>query len=261
MRDVQLPSVAGMFYPADPTELGQDIQALLAQSGRTRTLPKALIAPHAGYVYSGPVAAKAYAHLRPLADRVRRVLVLAPAHRLPFRGLAVSGAARFRTPLGDVPVDRAAVAQALRFPQVRELDAAFQGEHALEVQLPFLQQTLGEFSLVPFVVGDADGAEVAEVIEALWGGDETLIVVSSDLSHYLDYATAKTRDQATTQAIEALDPSRIGYHDACGRTPVQGLLLAARHHGLQAETVDLRNSGDTAGSKDRVVGYGAYLFH
>jgi AmmeMemoRadiSam system protein B len=261
MERTQLPSVAGMFYPADPTELSHDVRALLAQAGDGGPAPKALIAPHAGYIYSGPVAASAYARLRPLAEQIERVVLFAPSHRVPFVGIAASSASRFRTPLGDVAVDRAAVEAALRLTQVKEFDLAFEGEHALEVQLPFLQLALGEFRLVPFVVGDAEGAEVAEVIETLWGGAETLIVVSSDLSHYLDYASAKTRDRHTTTAIEALDPAAIDYHDACGRTPVQGLLLAARRHGLQVETVDLRNSGDTAGPKDRVVGYGAYLFH
>jgi AmmeMemoRadiSam system protein B len=261
MERTQLPSVAGMFYPADAASLSQDVQTLLAQAESRGPAPKALIAPHAGYVYSGPVAASAYARLRPLAGQIRRVVLFAPSHRVPFAGLAASSATRFRTPLGDVQVDRQAVETALRLSQVREFDAAFDGEHALEVQLPFLQSALGDFQLVPFVVGDARGADVAEVIETLWGGDETLIVVSSDLSHYLDYASARARDRHTTTAIEALDATAIDYHDACGRIPVQGLLLAARRHGLHVETVDLRNSGDTAGPKDRVVGYGAYLFH
>lgn len=261
MQSVQLPSVAGLFYPADPADLDQDVRQLLAAAEVVVSAPKALIAPHAGYVYSGPVAATAYAQLRPLAGRIQRVVMFAPAHRVPFAGIAVSGADRFRTPLGDVPVDRAAVATALQLPHVVDFDGAFQGEHALEVQLPFLQLLLGGFALVPFVVGEARGEDVAAVMEALWGGDETLIVVSSDLSHYLDYAAAQARDLGTTRAIEALEPGRIGYHDACGRTPVQGLLLAARQHGLRVRTLDLRNSGDTAGPRDRVVGYGAYLFY
>lgn len=261
MQRVQLPSVAGMFYPAGADELRRDLDRLLAGVDKVAPVPKALIAPHAGYVYSGPVAASAYAQLRPLADRVQRVVLFAPAHRVPFAGIATSSADGFRTPLGDIPVDRAGVAAALQQPGVREFDAAFQGEHAVEVQLPFLQLTLHAFHLVPFVVGDARGSQVAAVMEALWGGDETLIVVSSDLSHYLDYAAARRRDSATTQAIEALAPERLDYHDACGRTPVQGLLMAAREHGLRVRTLDLRNSGDTAGPHDRVVGYGAYLFH
>lgn len=261
MSTVKLPSVAGMFYPDDPAVLAAEIDQFLAQAKPPAgPVPKALIAPHAGYVYSGPVAANAYAQLIPAADRIRRVVILAPAHRVPFRGLATSSADWFRTPLGDVPVDRQAVEAALQLPQVREFDMAFEGEHALEVHLPFLQQVLKDFAIVPFIVGDAAPEEVAEVLELLWDGDETLIVVSSDLSHYLDYYTARERDSRTSRAIEALRPDQIGFEDACGRIPVSGLLLAARAHGLQAHTLDLRNSGDTAGDKSRVVGYGAYVF-
>jgi AmmeMemoRadiSam system protein B len=206
------------------------------------------------------VAAYAYARLRARADRITRVVLLAPAHRLPFQGLAIPEADEFQTPLGRIPVDRAALQTVLALPQVRRLDEAFDGEHALEVHLPFLQTVLRTFRIVPFVVGDATATEVAEVLDRLWDGEETLIVVSSDLSHYLDYDAAKARDARTTGRIEALDPS-VGYHDACGRNPVNGLLIVARRRGLAVETLDLRNSGDTAGPRGRVVGYGAYVFH
>jgi len=261
MKTVRHPAVAGMFYPADARSLRADVDAYLAAAAEPEgPPPKALIAPHAGYVYSGPVAAYAYRCLQPVADRITRVVALAPAHRLPFYGLALPRAEEFLTPLGRIPVDRAALRSVADLPQVQDLDAAFDGEHALEVHLPFLQEVLPRFSLVPFIVGEVTAEQVAEVLERLWGGEETLIVVSSDLSHYLDYATAQARDAHTTGLIEALDPS-VGYHDACGRNPVNGLLLAARRHGLTARTVDLRNSGDTAGPRDRVVGYGAYVFH
>jgi hypothetical protein len=261
MKAVRHPAVAGMFYPADPQSLRAEVDAYLAAASQPRApAPKALIAPHAGYVYSGPVAAHAYACLRAVADRIRRVVAMAPAHRLPFAGLAIPDADEFLTPLGRIPVDREALRTVADLPQVQRLDAAFDGEHALEVHLPFLQEVLLDFRLAPFIVGEASAEEVAEVLDRLWGGDETLIVVSSDLSHYLDYDSAKARDALTTQRIEALDPT-VGYHDACGRNPVNGLLLAARRHGLSAQTVDLRNSGDTAGPRDRVVGYGAYVFH
>ncbi len=261
MATVKPPAVAGMFYPADAATLAAEIDAFLAQAEPPPgPPPKALIAPHAGYVYSGPVAASAYARLLPAADRIRRVVILAPSHRVPFRGIAASSADWFRTPLGDVPVDRAAVEAVLELPGVALFDAAFAEEHALEVHLPFLQRVLNRFSIVPFVVGDAEPETVRALLDRLWDGDETLIVVSSDLSHYLDYASARQRDARTTEAIEALEPERIGFHDACGRIPVNGLLLAAREHGLRPQTVDLRNSGDTAGDKSRVVGYGAYVF-
>jgi hypothetical protein len=261
MKTVRHPAVAGMFYPADPRGLRADIDGYLADAAdESGPAPKALIAPHAGYVYSGPVAAHAYARLRAVADRITRVVLLAPAHRWPFHGLAIPSADEFQTPLGRIPVDRAALLSVIGLPQVQALDAAFDGEHAIEVHLPFLQVVLAHFRICPFVVGEASADQVAEVLERLWGGEETLIVVSSDLSHYLDYDTARARDARTTHRIEALEPA-VGSHDACGRTPVNGLLTVARRRGLRVETLDLRNSGDTAGSRDRVVGYGAYAFH
>lgn len=261
MPQIQMPNVAGAFYPANPDTLSAEVDRFLAAAQpHTGPAPKAIIAPHAGYIYSGPVAAHAYAALHPAGRTIRRVVVLAPSHRVAFRGIAASDALEFRTPLGDIPVDTDAVEKAIDLPQVGYLEQAFQGEHALEVQLPFLQRTLDDFSLVPFIVGDTRPEEVAQLLDLLWGGEETLIVVSSDLSHYHDYVTAQHMDRQTSSHIESLDP-HLAYDDACGRNPIQGLLLAAREHGLQAETVDLRNSGDTAGPKDRVVGYGAYVFH
>lgn len=263
MVQIREPAVAGMFYPDNPLLLQQQVEAFLdtRAAGRADTAPKALIVPHAGYVYSGPVAASAYRRLFAQADTIQRVVLLGPAHRLAFRGLAATSAEFFSTPLGLVKIDRQAVERILALPQVRIVDEAHREEHSLEVQLPFLQCVLGEhFSLVPLVVGDAGAEAVAEVLEQLWGGSETLIVISSDLSHYHDYGTAKRLDQATSTAIERLDPQAIDYEQACGRNPVSGLLVAARHHALHATTLDLRNSGDTAGSRDRVVGYGAYAF-
>lgn len=253
------PAVAGAFYPATPAVLGRAIDELLAAvPAGPLTHPKALIAPHAGYQYSGPIAASAYAQLAPIAARVTRVVLLGPAHRVPLRGLAYPDADRLLTPLGAVALDREALAGLADLPQVRCLDSAFDGEHCLEVQLPFLQRVLGDFRVVPLVVGAAAPAHVAEVLERLWGGEETLIVISSDLSHYLDYGSAVQLDRQTTRAIEHLDPEALDHRGACGATPVAGLLLAARHHGLKVQTLDLRNSGDTAGPRDQVVGYGAY---
>ncbi len=258
-------AVAGMFYPGGAGVLAHDVGTLLAAAGcaGAGAPPKAIIAPHAGYVYSGPVAASIYALLEPLRCRVRRVVLLGPTHRVAVDGLALPASTAFATPLGVVPVDREAVAEitgAPGLPQVVVSDEAHAPEHSLEVQLPFLQTVLGEFSLVPLAVGRASTAEVAQVLERLWGGSETLIVVSSDLSHYLPYETARQTDSATAQRILALDP-HIDHRQACGATPVNGLLLAARRHGLHAHLVDLRNSGDTAGDKARVVGYGAFAFY
>lgn len=258
------PAVAGMFYPADGRVLRADVERYLAAADASDTravsMPKAIIAPHAGYVYSGPVAASAYARLASLRGRIGRVVLLGPAHRHGFQGLAASTATAFETPLGRVPLDGEGIRAALELDQVHLLDAAHEGEHSLEVHLPFLQVVLGDFTLIPLVVGEADPEEVSQVLGALWGGDETLIVVSSDLSHYLPYTQANRLDAETARAIEELKPEDINYEQACGRMPVAGLLLRAREEGLSAECVDLRNSGDTAGSRSQVVGYGSFLF-
>jgi len=260
MTTVRRPAVAGLFYPDDPAELREAVTGYLARAeGNTGAAPKALIAPHAGYIYSGPVAASAYARIASAAGTIARVVLLGPAHRVAFRGLALPGVDAFETPLGVIPLDGDAIARIRPLPQVVDLPPAHAKEHSLEVHLPFLQCLLGDFTLVPLVVGDAGARDVAAVLEALWGGPETLIVVSSDLSHYHDYATARAMDRATSDAIEALDPGRMDFDDACGRIPVSGLLRVAGRLGLSARCVDLRNSGDTAGPKDRVVGYGAYV--
>jgi AmmeMemoRadiSam system protein B len=261
MKSIREPAVAGMFYPADPRQLQETVRGFLgAAKHGADEVPKAIVAPHAGYIYSGPVAASAYARLQDGAGTVSRVLLLGPSHRVAFRGLAYSAADTFLTPLGPVPVDRGAYDLVSDLPQVRQLEAPFEGEHCLEVQLPFLQSVLIDFRIVPFLVGDADTMEVAEVIERLWGGDETLVVISSDLSHYLDYRSAQAIDAETSRAIETLRPEAITHHQACGRNPLNGLLHEARIHGLHARTLDLRNSGDTAGPRNQVVGYGAYGF-
>ncbi|NNF97613.1 MAG: AmmeMemoRadiSam system protein B [Halobacteria archaeon] len=262
---IRQPAVAGMFYPAGKTELHQSVDTYLQDALSTHPeqdeVPKAIIVPHAGYIYSGPIAASAYARLLPARDQIQRVILLGPSHRVPFRGLASSSATHFDTPLGQIPLDRELIAQLEQFQQVTQLDQAHTLEHSLEVHLPFLQEVLADFSLVPLVVGDARPQDVAEVLEAAWDGPETLIVISSDLSHYHDYETARQMDQATSRAIEALQPEAIQYDDACGRNPVNGLLELARRKGMHAKTIDLRNSGDTAGPRDQVVGYGAYLIN
>jgi hypothetical protein len=256
-------AVAGMFYPGAPQALASAVSVYLAEGapepGTDVTAPKALIVPHAGYVYSGPVAARAYRRIAPGRGIVRRVVLLGPVHRVPIRGLAAPSARAFATPLGTVAVDVSAVQRALELPQVRVSEAAHALEHSLEVQLPFLQTVLDDFAIVPLAVGDASEEEVAQVIEHLWGGPETLIVVSSDLSHYHPYSVAQTIDRATAAAILALDTS-LDHGQACGATPINGFALCARRHGLKAELLDLRNSGDTAGDKSRVVGYAAFAF-
>ena len=263
MSSVRPPAVAGTFYPADARTLAADVDALLAATTDTADAaeaPKALIVPHAGYVYSGPVAARAYARLRGARARIRRVVLLGPVHRVPVRGLALPGAEAFATPLGSIQLDLDACARLRSLPQVVESAPAHRLEHSLEVHLPFLQRVLEDFTLVPLAVGDASAEEVAQVLDILWGGAETLIVVSSDLSHYLPYAHARTADAKTAAMIVALDTD-IGHDQACGGTPVNGLALVAKRRGLTVELVDLRNSGDTAGSRDRVVGYGSFVLN
>lgn len=258
--NIRQPAVAGMFYPADPHELGAMLDSMLQEARPPDTAPpKAIIVPHAGYIYSGPVAASAYKLIGKLADTVTRVILLGPSHRVPFYGLAASSASHFVTPLGRIPLDRSTIDRLLVEGLVTQLDQAHSLEHSLEVHLPFLQKTLKDFSLVPLVVGEASAEQVAAVLQSVWGGEETLIVISSDLSHYHDYNTAKKMDRATSDAIEHLEPEAIHYDDACGRIPVSGLLTLARKQGLHAKTIDLRNSGDTAGPRDQVVGYGAYI--
>ena len=257
-------AVAGSFYPADRDELTRMLAQFLAQAEQQQPpfahAPKAMIVPHAGYIYSGPVAASAYHSLLTASERIKRVVLLGPSHRVPLRGLASCRATHYATPLGLIPLDRSSLDALEALPQVSINDEAHIPEHSLEVQLPFLQQVLDDFVLIPLVVGEADETEVAEVLETLWGDQHTLVVISSDLSHYHDYATARQRDQHTSRAIEMLNPAAIHYDDACGRNPVNGLLHAAKHRAMHVETVDLRNSGDTAGPRDQVVGYGAYLF-
>ena len=261
MTEIRPPAVAGAFYPEAKEILSRDLAALLeaAPVSREAAVPKALIAPHAGYMYSGPIAATAYARLAPARGRIKRVVLLGPAHRVAIDGLALPGAMGLASPLGVVPVDREAVRSISSLPQVSESRAAHAREHSLEVHLPFLQAVLGTFAIVPLVVGRASPEQVAEVLDRLWGGDETLIVISSDLSHYLGYDEAKATDRDTAHTILQCRPL-LNHDQACGATPVNGLLKVASRRGLKPELLDLRNSGDTAGDRSRVVGYASIAF-
>ncbi len=259
MSVVRKPAAAGLFYPRDAPKLRAEVERYLAQASPEGPPLKAVIVPHAGYDYSGPIAASAYARVRPAHATITRVVLLGPSHRVPFEGLAASGADAFETPLGLVSLDAAGVAAALALPSVRVLDAAHATEHSLEVHLPFLQVVLDRFQLVPLLVGDSSPDEVDEVLKTLWGGPETLIVVSSDLSHYHGYAEARRIDTETARYIERCNFGQLSGQRACGFLPVGGLLHNARRNGLSVRTVDLRNSGDTAGDRSRVVGYGAFI--
>ncbi len=260
VHGVRRAAVAGAFYPGDAAQLAHDVDALLAHAVPHQVRPKALIVPHAGYIYSGPIAASAYAAVAAMQPRPTRVVLLGPSHHVGFKGLALPGVDALETPLGVIEVDAALVERVRLFPFVGESQLAHRREHSLEVQLPFLQRALGTFTVLPLVVGLAGPKEVARVLDAVWGGPETLIVVSSDLSHYLPFEQARAVDAHTAERIGALDGTELASEQACGSEPVRGLLVAAREHHLTAQLLDLRNSGETAGDRVRVVGYGAFAF-
>lgn len=261
MTAIRKPAVAGMFYPGSASALRAEVEGFLAAAKTDAPCPKAIIAPHAGYRYSGAIAASAYARLAHAPAPVTRVILLGPCHRVAVRGLALSGADYFETPLGRVEIDHDAEALIADIPGVAAFPPTHEQEHALEVHLPFLQVLLDDFKLVPIVVGETSPELVAQALEKLWGGPETLIVISSDLSHYLDYEQARAIDNRTADAITSFAPQKIERGGACGRFPVGGLLHVARRRAMTCEQLDLRNSGDTAGTKDRVVGYGAWAFY
>jgi len=251
-------AVAGRFYPRDATTLRADVQSFISEAEDAQLRPKALIVPHAGYVYSGSVAGSGYRQLCAMTEQIKRVVLIGPAHHVACKGIATSTADAFETPLGRVRVDSDAVAELLKIPCVHSFDAAHEPEHSLEVHLPFLQNLFDDFTIVPLVIGSATIAEAAEVIEHLWDGAETLVVVSTDLSHFHDFTTARKLDAETSRAIEELRYESLSGDRACGFLAVGGLLKVVEKRGLRVRVLDVRNSGDTAGSKDRVVGYGAY---
>lgn len=261
MSEIRPAAVAGLFYPGSARDLLPMIEGFLAGAARSalNVSPKAVIAPHAGLVYSGAIAGSAFRCFAGDAPRIRRIILIGPAHRLPVSGVALAGQMAFETPLGNIPVDSAMVEQISEMPQVSVNAAAHAPEHCLEVELPFLQQVLGEFSILPLLVSSASAVEIAEVLERLWNGPETRIVISSDLSHYLTYETARQTDRETARQVVELE-GQIEEHRACGAVAINGLMEAARRHGLIPRLLDLRNSGDTAGDRMRVVGYGAFAF-
>ncbi|MDV7340206.1 AmmeMemoRadiSam system protein B [Terasakiella sp. A23] len=265
MAKIRAAAVAGSFYSDNPEILSRDIDGFLKEAESKHapkdgdTAPKALIAPHAGYIYSGPVAASAYIKLLPLKDTIKRVVLLGPCHRVPVGGLALSTADYYETPLGRVPLDKELTQKLLKKPQVFSFDDTHTEEHSLEVHVPFLQKILSDFTLLPIVVGQASPEEVADALEAVWGGEETLIIISTDLSHFLEYDACNKLDSKTVDAIQNFNPAQIGNSQACGRIPVKGMLESARARGMEITTLDVRNSGDTAGNKDRVVGYGSWM--
>lgn len=258
MTNIRPAAVAGMFYPRDGGELRDSVRRFIDEGRNVGVTPKALIVPHAGYPYSGPIAGTGYAQLQNLTARVERVVLIGPAHRVRVQGIALSDAEAFETPLGLVPLDLDAIRELLELPQVHVETDAHAAEHSLEVHLPFLQALFDDFTLIPLAVGAATVHETAEVLERVWGGAETLIVVSSDLSHFHDQATAERLDAETSKAITELRGEELRGDRACGFIGIAGLLDVARKRRMHVEVLDVRTSGDTAGSDDRVVGYGAY---
>jgi len=259
MPSVRPAAIAGMFYPGKAEELSRNVDTMLAATTPAEAVPKAIIAPHAGYIYSGPIAASIYARIASARARIKKVVLLGPTHRVAIHGMALPGVDAFATPLGVVRIDADAVKKLMALPYVGASVEAHRLEHSLEVHLPFLQKVIDEFTLAPLAVGRATAEQVAAVIDMLWGGEETLIVISSDMSHYLPYADAQATDRATAQAILGLRTD-INHQQACGATPVIGLNLLAQQRGLKPELIDLRNSGDTAGDKARVVGYASFAY-
>ncbi len=259
MSKLRPAAVAGTFYPADPQKLRKMLELLLMDVRSENKVPKAIIVPHAGYIYSGSIAASAYARLKASGQTFNRVIIIGPSHRVSFTGLAVSSAEMFATPLGNIAVDEDAVSDLKRFSFIQELDQAHAQEHSVEVQLPFLQVTLGDFKIIPIVAGDARPEDICSVLNLFWQQPDTLIVISSDLSHFHDYQTANQIDAETSRHIENLNYQQLDYDSACGRVPISGLLALAKKKSLTVKAIDLRNSGDTAGDKSRVVGYGAYV--
>lgn len=255
---IRKPAVAGSFYPQNASQLNELIEDYLTNSNVDIKPPKAIIAPHAGYIYSGQIAANIYRNVEKLKSQITRVVLLGPAHRVYVKGIALPSNTHFATPLGNVPLDTNVLGQLEHHPYINFSDTAHEQEHSLEVHLPFLQKVLNDFTLIPLLVGETEPEQVAIILKELWGGDETLIVVSSDLSHFLDYETACETDSNTTRLIENFDYKKISSNQACGCMPMRGLLKYANEKSMSIQTLDLRNSGDTAGTKDRVVGYGAY---
>ncbi len=254
-------AVAGQFYPIEAMALSSEIEYYLNNASNLEVHhPKAIIAPHAGYIYSGAIAASGYTQLQNRSTSITNIIILGPAHRVAFNGIATSSARYFDTPLGSVELNQSLIKKLSDLHFIQCHDEAHRNEHSIEVQLPFLQSILGKFTIVPLLIGDCDSNDVSTVLNLLWGGSETFIIISSDLSHFHSYDTATKNDDLTSQAILKLQPEKIHYSDACGRTPINGLLKIAQTKKLKASILDVRNSGDTAGDKTRVVGYGAYSF-
>jgi len=257
----RMPAVAGFFYTDNPGSLATEVDSYLSGCTQTRLerSPRALIVPHAGYLFSGAIAASAYAPLAPWRRQITRVVLLGPAHRVYIQGLALPSVSGFRTPLGEVLLDTGNMRLISEKFGIEINDQAHAAEHSLEVQLPFLQRSLDHFRLVPIVAGDCDPAEIQAIIRHYWGEADTLLIISTDLSHFLSDADAREMDQRTADAVMDLAPEKIGELQACGRIPLKALLAVAREYGAQIRQLAMGNSGDVSGDRHQVVGYGAWV--
>lgn len=259
MGNIRRAAVAGTFYYDSPNRLLSYVNNLLDHATDQPDVGKAIIAPHAGHIYSGPIAASAYRSLRKRQKQIKKVVLIGPSHYVGFMGLAVSTTDFYETPLGNIPLDKDLAKRALKVKEVVTMDHANLQEHSLEVHLPFLQATLQDFSLLPIIIGDTSSETIASVLDKVWGGDETLIICSTDLSHYMDYKGAQAKDQVTVESILNGELDKLTHHNACGLTPIKGLIKTVQRKKLTAKLIDLRNSGDTAGDRERVVGYASFL--
>jgi AmmeMemoRadiSam system protein B len=255
------PAVAGAFYPGDPLELSAMVSELLVAADPTSLprRPRALVVPHAGYIYSGGVAAQGYSRLEPFAGEIRRVILLGPNHRVPLAGIAAPDVSCFRTPLGDIDIDQKMISQLADKGLLQINSLPHENEHCLETQLPFLQKLLSDWQLVPLIVGETAVDDVSALLDEVIHDPDNLVIISSDLSHFHEYHEAQRIDSHTSELIETLQPV-VHPQQACGAFPLNGLLQLAGSMGLKVITLDRKNSGDTAGGKDQVVGYGCYAF-
>ncbi len=253
--------VAGLFYPSEPEELKSMLETFVNTAKSVNNLTRAVIAPHAGYVYSGPIAGSAYKALYSSKENIKNVIILSPSHNCSFDGVATHSAQAFSTPLGDIEVNQELKEKIASLPFIKELDEAFIREHALEVHLPFIQYVLPHAKILPLVVGQTYPEEIQMLIETLWNDPSNAFVISTDLSHFLSYMQAQKLDSLTAKQFERKLFQEIHHEQCCGYFPVRGMLKFAKEHGLKISTLDLRNSADTAGDKGRVVGYGSFMIH
>jgi len=258
--NLRIPAHAGQYYPADAGFLEKVVDEYLTDGGTVSEIPKAVIAPHAGFIHSGRIAGKAFAVWKAQEVRARRVVLIGPSHYYDFPGIALPDSTRFQTPLGEVQVDPAADDLKRKFRYVRVFEAAHYPEHALEVLLPFLQRAVPGAKIVPLITGRTEMSQVSAVIEEIWGGADTLLVISSDLSHNHPYEIAQKVDRQTARAIVEFDFSRLTADQACAYQAMRGFLKAAIRKEMRCSLLELRNSADASGDMSLVTGFGAFHF-